>query len=43
MKLTVLVSRLFKFFIPSIIEKLARETGFMKRRSKLLHLYMAGS
>ena len=36
MKLTVLVSRLFKFFIPSIIEKLARETGFMKRHSKLL-------
>jgi hypothetical protein len=36
MKLTMLVSRLFKFFIPSTIEEIARKTGFMKRHSKLL-------
>lgn len=36
MKLTKLVSRLFKLFIPSIIEEIAKSTGFMKRHSKLL-------
>lgn len=36
MKLTKLVSRLFKLFIPSIIEEIAKSTGFMKCHSKLL-------
>lgn len=36
MKLTKLVSRLFKLFIPSIIEEIAKSSGFMKRHSKLL-------
>lgn len=36
MKLTKLVSRLFKLFIPSKIEEIAKQTGFMKRHSKLL-------
>jgi len=36
MKLTKLVSRLFKLFIPSVIEEIAKSSGFMKRHSKLL-------
>lgn len=36
MKLTKLVSRVLKLFIPSIIEEIAKSTGFMKRHSKLL-------
>lgn len=36
MKLTQLVSRLLKLFIPSIIEEVAKTTGFMKRHFKLL-------
>lgn len=35
MHITRLVSRLFKLFIPSTIEKVARLSGFMKRHSKL--------
>ncbi|WP_054743301.1 hypothetical protein [Cellulosilyticum ruminicola] len=36
MHIARLVSRLFKLFIPSIIEKIAKSSGFMKRHSKLL-------
>lgn len=36
MNITRLVSRIFKLFIPSIIEKVAKSSGFMKRHSKLL-------
>lgn len=36
MKLTKIVSRLLKLFIPSIIEEIAKSTGFMTRHSKLL-------
>ncbi|WP_054740703.1 hypothetical protein [Cellulosilyticum ruminicola] len=36
MHITKLVSRLFKLFIPSIIEEIAKSSGFMKRHSKLL-------
>ena len=36
MNITMLVSRLFKLFIPSNIEKIAKASGFMKRHSKLL-------
>ncbi|WP_157047659.1 hypothetical protein [Cellulosilyticum ruminicola] len=36
MHITRLVSRLFKLFIPSFIEKVAKSTGFMKCHSKLL-------
>lgn len=36
MHLTVLVSKLLKFFIPKNIEKIAKDTGFMKRHSKIL-------
>ena len=36
MHIARLVSRLFKLFIPSFIEKVAKSTGFMKRHSKLL-------
>ena len=35
MKLTKLVSRLFKLFIPYVIEEIAKSSGFMKRHSKL--------
>ena len=35
MRITRLVSRLFKLFIPSIVEEIARASGFMKRHSKL--------
>ena len=36
MHIAKLVSRLFKLFIPSIIEEIAKSSGFMKRHSKLL-------
>lgn len=36
MHIAKLVSRLFKLFIPSFIEKIAKSSGFMKRHSKLL-------
>lgn len=36
MHIAKLVSRLFKLFIPSIIEEIAKTSGFMKRHSKLL-------
>ena len=36
MHIAKLVSRLFKFCIPSIIEEIAKISGFMKRHSKLL-------
>lgn len=36
MKITRLVSRLFKLFIPTIIEEIAKSSGFMKRHSKIL-------
>ncbi len=36
MHIARLVSRLLKLFIPSIIEKTAKSSGFMKRHSKLL-------
>jgi len=36
MHIARLVSRLFKLFIPSIIEETAKSSGFMKRHSKLL-------
>ena len=36
MHIARLVSRLFKLFIPSIIEEIAKSSGFMKRHSKLL-------
>lgn len=36
MNITRLVSRLFKLFIPSVIEEIAKSTGFMKRHSKIL-------
>lgn len=36
MRIAKLVSRLFKFFIPSVIEEVAKSTGFMQRHSKLL-------
>ena len=36
MRITRLVSRLFKLFIPSFIEEIAKSSGFMKRHSKLL-------
>lgn len=36
MRIARLVSRLFKLFIPSFIEEVAKSNGFMKRHSKLL-------
>ncbi len=36
MHIAMLVFRLFKLFIPSIIEKIAKPSGFMKCHSKLL-------
>ena len=36
MHIARLVSRLFKLFIPSFIENVAKSSGFMKRHSKLL-------
>lgn len=36
MHIARLVSRLFKLFIPSTIEEIAKSSGFMKRHSKLL-------
>lgn len=36
MHIAKLVSRLFKLFIPSIVEEMAKTSGFMKRHSKLL-------
>ncbi len=36
MHIAKLVSRLFKLFIPSIIEEIAKSSSFMKRHSKLL-------
>lgn len=36
MHIAKLVSRLFKLFIPSTIEEIAKTSGFMKCHSKLL-------